>query len=236
MTRCIIKNNVWLFYNRVSFVEVYPCNKVKAGYLMFDNDISEMSKEYILDYYICICRSDALNFAIAYNEKCRTFPTFQQVDDYAHSVARFLHEKQAEKQASQNASQARTASASAQDRTAQRLLACVDSSAFLTRSDAIGKTLRCEPFASGSLRKFQYSAWAQPPMPPHSGKHLIQARETPLSVPLIQAGTAESPHHQPYRGTNPSSPPSHFARLAGCVGNPRSAQCKSLVTYKRRTS
>lgn len=95
MTRCIIKNQVWTLYNNVSFVEVDKDNNIKFGYLMFDNDISYKSKEYICDCYKCISRSDALNFALTYNSKCASFENFSQIEDYAHDTADFLRSMQA---------------------------------------------------------------------------------------------------------------------------------------------
>lgn len=95
MTRCIIKDQVWMLYNSVSFVEIDKDNNIKFGYLMFNNDISYKSKEYILDFYSCINRSDALSFALAYNSKCASFENFSQVEDYIHDIADFLRSMQA---------------------------------------------------------------------------------------------------------------------------------------------
>lgn len=91
MTRCIIKSGIWTLYNNVSFVEVDNDNNVKFGYLMYDNDISYASKEYICDYFHCITRRDALNFALVFNNKCDSLKdNFFKLEDYMYQTRDFM--------------------------------------------------------------------------------------------------------------------------------------------------
>ncbi|MGY2462264.1 hypothetical protein [Vreelandella sulfidaeris] len=95
MTRCQIKSGIWCLFNNVSFVEIDGDNVIKFGYLMFDNDISHKSKEYICNSFKCQSRLDALKFALIYNYKCANLSAnFADVESYIYDTARTLENVQ----------------------------------------------------------------------------------------------------------------------------------------------
>jgi len=91
MIRCVIKSGIWTLYNKDAFIDINPDNSISFGYLMFENDLSYKSKEYILNNAPHYNKLDALYQAYEFISNCSACNNFDELEDYIFEEAsRFM--------------------------------------------------------------------------------------------------------------------------------------------------